>query len=389
VFTSFNFSRRSRGFTLVELPVVSARKRAAFTLVELLVVITIIGALAALLLPAVLGSSDAARRSQCANHMRNLAQAMTAYETAKGQLPGYSQPIKRSPTQAVGIKRLSDPPRWVLTTVPLNEALPISWATMLLPRIERQDIWDQIVDLNFEPEIRRLDLLICPADRDAKESAELAALSYSVNAGAPDWDGRFLLDAADPNIGDSPDNGMFLNLYEYAAKKMKAPSTRLGKVRDGAATTIMLSENIHKSYEPASPGFPSRFTWAFGTEQHLGIVWVVSYPPQPGDTFVDQERINYASSSVYSRNPVFDPNTPRFARPASAHPNGVNVAFCDGHTDFVRDDIDYAIYQQLLTAHGKNCVDPRNHNAGVKPPDPSHPIYKFRKSPPLSERDYQ
>jgi prepilin-type processing-associated H-X9-DG protein len=115
----------------------------------------------------------------------------------------------------------------------------------------------------------------------------------------------------------------------------------------------------------------------------------VSENPQPGDTYVDQERINRVGDDVYGNDPMFDPNLPRFARPASNHPNGVNVAFCDGHTDFLRDDVEYVVYQQLLTANGKKCVDPRDHDAGVKPPDPAHPIYKFRTAPPLSEDDHQ
>jgi prepilin-type processing-associated H-X9-DG protein len=115
----------------------------------------------------------------------------------------------------------------------------------------------------------------------------------------------------------------------------------------------------------------------------------VSENPQPGNTFVDQEPINRAGDDVYGNDPMFDPNLPRFARPASNHPNGVSVAFCDGHTDFLRDDVEYVVYQQLLTANGKKCVDPRDHNAGVKPPDPAHPIYKFRTAPPLSEDDFQ
>ena len=364
------------------------RKRSPFTLVELLVVITIISLLIALLLPAVLSSKESARRIECTNNMKNLAHAMTTYDSAKGRLPGYSQPIRRGPAQAVGLNRLSGPARWAFTSVePLG--VPISWAAMLLPQIERQDIWDQIVDVNFEPEIRPIGVFICPSDRDAMAVADVPALTYSVNAGAPDFDSRFLLDSNDPNIGDTTDNGMFLNLYEYADKKMKAPSTRFGAIRDGAGTTIMLSENIHKSYEPAAPDMPSRFTWAFGTEQHLGIVWVVNDRPQPGNTYVDQERINHASDDVYANDPVFDPNSQRFARPASNHPNGVNVSFCDSHTEFLRDDIEYIVYQQLLTANGRKCVDPRDHNAGVNPPDATHPIYKFRNAPPLSERDYQ
>ncbi len=379
------------GFTLVELPfdrlsVVSKCKRPAFTLVELLVVITIIGMLLALLLPAIQSPRILSRQTTCANNIKNIALATIVYDTSKSKLPGYSQRLPRSKTQAVGLTRTIDPPRWTLVSVDTDKGAPISWATILLPHLERQDIWDQVVDPNLEPEIRPIELFVCPSDTDAFATADTPALSYSVNAGAPDWDGRFLIG---PKAGDTTANGLFLNLFEFAWNGVKPPISRLGAVRDGGATTIMLTENVHKSYVPASAGFPARFSWAFGTEQHLGVVWVVNDNPQPGDTYIDQERINRASEEVYSKDPTFDPNLPRFARPASYHPGGVNVAFCDGHIEFLRDDIDYTVYQQLLTANGRKCVDPRDHDAGVKPPDASHPIQKFRTAPPLAADDYQ
>ena len=73
---------------------------------------------------------------------------------------------------------------------------------------------------------------------------------------------------------------------------------------------------------------------------------------------------------------------PRFARPASAHGSGANVAFCDGHGMYLRDDIDYVVYQQLLTPNGRKCVNPDDHS------DSGAAMTAFRTAPPLAEKDY-
>jgi prepilin-type N-terminal cleavage/methylation domain-containing protein len=61
--------------------------RRGFTLVELLVVIAIIGILVALLLPAVQAAREAARRTACKNHVRQLALASLVHEDAVGIFP--------------------------------------------------------------------------------------------------------------------------------------------------------------------------------------------------------------------------------------------------------------------------------------------------------------
>jgi prepilin-type processing-associated H-X9-DG protein len=277
-----------------------------------------------------------------------------------------------------------------LTTFP-----SFSWAALLLPRLERNDIWDQIQrPPSTDPvQIPAVEVFVCPSDQEASSLADFPALSYSVNSGAWDRneDGDF--------VGDSPANGVFANLADYQRYPTvgKAPKARISKIPDGAGTTLMLAENNNKTYsvtgEPSPrfsylgvPGLSGRTP----TEQQFGIVWVAETTPEADSNItngtdtsgpMNQEAINGNVEDLVD----FSIESPRFARPAGAHGGGVNVVFCDGHGSFVREDIDYIVYQQLLTAQGRKCVDP----AANPSSNPSADIEDFRAAPPLAEGDYE
>ena len=93
--------------------------RSGFTLVELLVVISIIATLIGLLLPAVQNAREAGRRNSCMNNLNQMGKGAIAYDAQRQALPGWRNPF---PNNAV-----------------LTEA--VTWPVVMFPNLERDDVY--------------------------------------------------------------------------------------------------------------------------------------------------------------------------------------------------------------------------------------------------------
>jgi prepilin-type N-terminal cleavage/methylation domain-containing protein/prepilin-type processing-associated H-X9-DG protein len=294
--------------------------RTGFTVVELLVVISIIAVLMGLLLPAVQSARESGRRTQCTNNLYQMALAANQFDQARGYAPGWRNPSP-NPADTTGTGQSTQYLR------------PSTWTVPLLNYMERKDVfnsWSGGVGPLY------IQTFVCPSS--PPPSTKDSFLSYAGNAGS----------AAQLSPNQNPADGVMLDVvprWNNLQSRLVRISQSFDGISeaDGTATTMLLLEKCG----PAVPEGTLRWD---GSMNNLTAQSAINQDFSWPTAAIVGMLENPGSLSKVVNSPVWAPAGAQ-SLPSSNHPGGAVVAFCDGHTGFLKDTITPQVYAQLMTSN--------------------------------------